>query len=181
MECLCVCVCEGYWIWRRFGVKLQVLVHFTHIYSLSMLFTVPLFLADSFCFIHSRSSVWDVLEMDQSIRLEGSYTHTPILLALELNPSLSLLIFLTWKKLRHCGNCQARSDPHMENSPSATQWHWLEPFQISTVYLSKLPVIKYGDYSGIVIWDPEQIYKQICKICNICIHVGLKTISKMYI
>ncbi len=128
-----VFVCEGPWIWRRFCVKLQVLVHFTHIYTLSMLFTVRLFLTDSFCFIHRRSSVWDVPEMDQSTGLEGSYICTPNLLALELNPSLSLLIFLTYKKLRHCGNCQARSDPHMENSPSATQRHWLEPFQISTV------------------------------------------------
>ncbi len=143
---------------KVFCVKLQVLVHSTHIYTLSMLFTVRSFLADSLCFIHRRASVWDVPEMDQSTGLEGSYTRTPNLLALELNPSLSLLIFLTYKKLRHCGNCQAISDPHMENSPSATQWHWLEPFQISTVYLSKLPVIKYGDYSGMAMWDPEQIY-----------------------
>ncbi len=53
-----VFMCEGHWIWRRFCVKLQVLVHFTHIYTLGMLFTVRFFLADSLCFIHRRSSVW---------------------------------------------------------------------------------------------------------------------------
>lgn len=62
---------------------------------ISML-TVCLFLADSLCFIYRRSSVRDVPEMDQSTGIEGSYTHPPNLLALELSPPLSLLIFLTY-------------------------------------------------------------------------------------
>ncbi len=82
-----VFVCEGPWIWRRFCVKLQVLVH-SHISTLLVCSSqCACFSQTHFCFIHRRSSVWDVPEMDQSTGLEGSYTRTLNRLALELNPS----------------------------------------------------------------------------------------------